>query len=365
MKQVLVTTRQSFLFIVMALAMMLYFSQCKKKDNFIDPPIIDPPTLSVPYQLLLSNEGNFGRGTASLSVLNNGAMDLLNDVFRNTNARPLGDVAQSITVIGKEVYVTLNASAKIEVINLSDFKSIATVTNPLSKKSSPQYMVSISDSLAIVSDLYNKAIYVLNTNKHEITRSVIIPQSAQQMAKIGNLLFVSMGNQMGVINLSNLSDLKLNNTINYGGLGTSKIIVDKNQNLWILTSTDLVCLSPITQDVVKKISLSNLSISSFGARMESNFTQDSLFFNAQDKTTKANGIYAVSINDVLLSAHPLFVYDNQVKTLYNIGISRNKTIYICDALDYSQRGILYEFNQKGEKITQYLTGIIPQYLYIF
>ncbi|MGL4347556.1 MAG: YncE family protein [Chitinophagaceae bacterium] len=360
MKRILLIASRNFLFLMMALFIVFYFAQCQKEDNFIDK---DPPTFSKPYQLLLANEGNFGRGTASLSVLMNNTMGLLiNDVFRNTNRRPLGDVAQSISVIGNEIYVTLNASTKIEVLSLLDFKSIATIMNPLAARNSPQYITSISDSLAAVSDLYNAAIYILNTTKHEIVQSINIPRSAKQMAKVDNLLFVNMGSQIGIIDLS---DLKLNTTIEYGGIGSSKLIVDKNKNLWILTSSDLVCISSETKEVLKKISLSNLVVSGMAGRLESNFTQDSLFFNARDNTTRENGIYAVSINDTLAPSKSLFVYDGKVKTLYNMGISRNHTIYICDALDYSQRGILYEFNQQGEQITDYLTGIIPQYLYIF
>ncbi|MGL6022585.1 MAG: YncE family protein [Chitinophagaceae bacterium] len=360
MKQILIIVRRNFLFLMMPLFIVFCFAQCQKEDNFIDR---DPPTFSKPYQLLLSNEGNFGRGTASLSVLMNNTMGLfINDVFRNTNRRPLGDVAQSISVIGNEIYVTLNASNKIEVLGLLDFKSIATITNPLATRSSPQYITSISDSLAAVSDLYNDAIYILNTTKHKIVDSIHISRSAQQMAKIDNLLFVNMRSQIGIINLS---DLQLKATIKYGGIGSSKLIVDKNKNLWIRTSSDLVCISSETKEVLKKISLSNLVSGGMAGRLESNFTQDSLFFNARDKDTRENGIYAVSINDTLAPSNSLFVYDGKVKTLYNIGVSRNHTIYICDALDYSQRGILNEFNQQGEQITEYLTGIIPQYLYIF
>ena len=73
------------------------------------------------------------------------------DVFRVVNNRPLGDVAQSITMINGKYFIALNNSKKIEIVNSKTFESEGTIL--YTQAGLPRQIVAISDTTAIVSDL--------------------------------------------------------------------------------------------------------------------------------------------------------------------------------------------------------------------
>ena len=58
-------------------------------------------------------------------------------MFFQTNGTPLGDVVQSITQFNNNAYVVVNNSNKIEVIDITNFSSIATITG----FTSPRYFL--------------------------------------------------------------------------------------------------------------------------------------------------------------------------------------------------------------------------------
>jgi len=67
---------------------------------------------------LILNEGAFGQGNASISTFNPAARELQNNVFASRNApRVLGDVLQSAIQHENRLYLVVNNSKKIEVVD--------------------------------------------------------------------------------------------------------------------------------------------------------------------------------------------------------------------------------------------------------
>ena len=76
---------------------------------------------------IVVNEGQFGYGTSSITLFSKQG-NVQQDVFRKVNNRPMGDVAQSMTRIGDNLYVPLNNSKKLEVFNHETFESVETIS---------------------------------------------------------------------------------------------------------------------------------------------------------------------------------------------------------------------------------------------
>jgi hypothetical protein len=89
----------------------------------------------------IANEGNFQQGNASLSYYDAGQGKMYNNVFKNTNDRDLGDVANSICIRDSLAYLVINNSDKIEAISINSFKSAKTISLPAG--SSPRHIAFI------------------------------------------------------------------------------------------------------------------------------------------------------------------------------------------------------------------------------
>ncbi|MEJ6749487.1 MAG: YncE family protein, partial [Flavobacteriales bacterium] len=95
----------------------------------------------------VTNEGNFDSGNGSISFVSNEG-NVEDDVFASVNSVPLGDVVQSMTIIGENAYIIVNGSAKIEVASLDSMINLATITG----LTSPRYIASVSENKAYVTD---------------------------------------------------------------------------------------------------------------------------------------------------------------------------------------------------------------------
>ena len=117
----------------------------------------DPTT-----RVYIINEGNFTWGNASLSVYDPATQTVVNNAFAAANDRPLGDVAQSLTLVGQRAYLIVNNSGKIEVLADSTLEATHTITG----FNSPRELFAINAKTAYVSDLYANALAIVDLVDH-------------------------------------------------------------------------------------------------------------------------------------------------------------------------------------------------------
>lgn len=81
--------------------LMVSLSACEYEDDF--PAGVGEGNI----EAIVLNEGRIGTNMGAISVLYRNGM-VSPDVFRVVNNRPLGDVAQSITMINGKYFIALN-----------------------------------------------------------------------------------------------------------------------------------------------------------------------------------------------------------------------------------------------------------------
>ena len=313
--------------------------------------------------IVIANEGNFTYGNASLSYLDLNENKIYNDVFYNATNLPIGDIAQSITVWNDNIYVAINNSGKVYIINKKTFEYEAQIN----ELTSPRYIQIINSEKAYITDLYSHNITIFNPITFEKTGTIELSKTSEKMLLYEKYLFVvSWSFSNTLIRIDTDTDEIIDSiTVAYQ---PNSLILDKNNKIWILSDggtskniktnkiAALTKIEPNSMQIEKvyefpseDFSPNNLCINSTG---------DTLFFlnGTWNNSQIGNGIFMLPISSDNLPTEPIISGNEHL--FYSLAIFQN-IIYTADAIDYTQNGIIYRYKTNGIKINSFKAGIIP------
>ncbi len=328
------------------LLIILSVIACQRDDGGEEPIVVDNA------KVLILNEGNYNFGNASLSMYNHSKKKVYNKVFQaNNNGRPIGDVVQSATKISDELFVVVNNSSKIEVLNPSTLTSIASIQ----QLNSPRYIAAANNQKAYISDLYEDKLYVLDPRSHSITKTIKTKGWVEEMAVVNGKLYLTHvdSNQIWIIDVNTDIVLKKIDVHEQPQF----IEIDRDSNIWVSCGGGLNG----GKSALYHLATSNdslLSIFEVAAvehkigELEFNSRKDELHFLGKD------GLYFMKINANQLPNTAKIAKGNRLFYGFSINPSNNE-IYISDAIDYQQRGVVYRFKYSGAQIDAFKVGIIP------
>lgn len=348
-----------------ALAILFTLAGCMKDDELwvSEAPEFDLPTSGI----FIINEGNFMYGNASLTYYDPETRDVFDDVFFQANALPLGDVAHSMTIRDSLGYVVVNNSGRIYIINTKTFE----VQGKIAGLTSPRYLHFISETKAYVSDLYARSIAVVNPQTGNVTGSINVNNSSsenyqhatEQMLQYDRFVYTncwSYGNQILVID----SDLDLVIDSIEVKKQPNSMVLDRNHALWVLCDggvegssfgNEQAGLMRIGAGSKEAELLYEFPSGEYPRDLKINGTGDTLYYINGDVYR-----YAVpgSGNPELLVESP---YEGNLGTgFYGLAVDPiSSEIYVADAIDFVQRGMVYRFSQEGVAIDTFQTGIAP------
>lgn len=328
---------------------ILLLGACDEPDQQNQIP--DP---SVHYDVIVLNEGNFRTANASVDFYASSSNERVAKVFQNANSsRPLGDVAQSMISYQNKYFVVVNNSAKIEVLDPNTFQSIGQISN----LNSPRYILPTQNDLAYVSDLYQEKLYKVNLATYDIVAQLDYPGWIEEMVKVNDYAFLCNRDSSQVLVIDIHTDTlvkKINVSAN-----PNSLVVDKNGHVWVSCSGSNASFAALTQidsdalEIIKSLSSNDLT-ESFG-ELEINATKDKLYY-------LNDGVYECSISDSVLSSSPFIPLNDRL--FYALGIHpSSQEIYVSDAIDYVQSGIVFRYSESGQELANFRTGIIPGFLF--
>ena len=163
-------------------AVTLY--SCSNTDDNTTPTNPDEKYLSGYFIL---NEGNFRDTNASVSHLSADLNTVTNDIFKTANNKKLGDVAQNLVVHGDFVFIIVNNSNTIEVVNKKTFKSVYTITEKLN---SPRYAVIKNDKLYVTS-LSNTSVNVYNAKTYAFIKTIELNNKAENIVATNDYIYAA------------------------------------------------------------------------------------------------------------------------------------------------------------------------------
>lgn len=312
-------------------------------------------------------EGNYSYSTSTLSFFDPANSSVENDIFEKTNGIPMGDVAQSMIVIDSIGYIVINNSQKIIVVNTNTFKQITTISG----FTSPRYIQLINNEKAYVTDLYSNDIRIINPKTYKIIGTINVNKTTEQLVKNDNYVFVTNWSGEHTIQrincVTDLTDGELEVTRQ-----PNSIVLDKNNKLWVLSDGGFQGDKDKQIPTLTKIDVNSFSIEKVlnfpsieysPSRLTINATKDTIYFLSggwEKSTVTNNGVYKMSVSENAIPVQPFINQKN--KLFYALGIDpKSNQIYVSDALDYKQSGVIYHFTANAMPIDTFKAGVIPAY----
>ncbi len=338
--------------IIFIISISFLFSCSPKEDIINDDILIEQGGI------FIANEGNFSAANSSLSYYSPSTSEITNNIFYQVNNVPLGDVAQSIAIYNEHIYVVINNSGLIYQVNNKTLEFEGKISN----LTSPREMLFVNNQKAYVSDLYSSALTIVNPNNSSIIGKVELGKSSDCMVKHGGKVMVanwSAYNQTGVNNTIMIVDLEtdaLTDSI-VVGIEPNSMVIDNEDQLWVLCSggfmndemPTLWKINPQSHEILKQFTFTDIQQSPDNLCI--NGTSDSLYF-------LNNGVFVMSVYDQQLPDNVLI--DKNNRNYYSLGVHPvDNEIYVSDALDYNQNGLVYRYSTNGTFLSSFEVGIIP------
>lgn len=333
--------------VLLLITILFVLFSCKKdKQPNDDNTIIDKDN-----GVFIINEGNYMWSNASVSYYNFNSGNFYEDIFKNANNRPLGDVAQSIMVLNGKAFIVVNNSGKIEVVDLQDFSSIGVISG----LTSPRYMLSVNNSKAYVSDLYSNNIAIVDLNSFSITGNITCKGSTEEMILAGNEVVVTNTRNDKVYFIDTATD-RLVDSLKVG-FASNSLALDKNNKLWVLCAGDvnnsikarLLRINVTSRQIEKDYTL-NASLDIWD-KMRINPLLDTLYYLNE-------GLYKMPVDADQIPATPFIQQGNAEFHSFSIN-PVNNNIFIADAMDYIQKGKVNYYNSSGTLLGTIPAGVIP------
>lgn len=339
-------------------------------------PMADPNLLGI----YLLNEGNMGSNKCTLDFLDFSTGTYWRNIYpeRNPNvAKELGDVGNDIGIYGSKMYIVVNCSHKVEVVDSRSGVRIGQVDIPNCRcvrfHDGKAYVSSYVGPVAVGLDSPKGAVYEVDTLSLKITRTVTVGYQPDGMEIVDGMLYVANSggyrppeydNTISVIRLSDFRAIRRIEVAKNPG----RIKKDGRGRLWVSsrgdTSAAQGCLQLIASD---KITGKMEVVKSFDIPVGNmDIHDDKLYYF----TSAANGAETVTYGVIDLSTCEIltdnFISDGSDRLIavpYALSVlPESGNILISDAKNYVSSGTLFCFSPDGVKLWSIRTGDIPAHI---
>ncbi len=311
-----------------------------------------------PHGVFITNEGNFMYGNASLSYYIPDQKEIENEVFSRANGISLGDVAQSMNIRDGSGYIVVNNSGIVFVIDVNTFKIEGYVSGLLS----PRYIHFINDSKAYITDLYASRITVFNPRTLEITGHIPTEghRSTEQMVQFDQYVFTNCWAYDNKILVIDAEKDQLIDSIEVG-IQPVSIAIDKYDKLWVLTDGGGYSGNPAgyTAPSLYRIDAASrkieqeftFNLGDAPSELALNGKKDTLYFINKS-------VWRMDVTDRQLPQTPFLQYNGTL--YYGLAVDPfSSEVYVADAIDYVQPGVVYRFTPEARPLDTLRTGITP------
>ena len=320
-------------------------------------------TPSDDFNIWVLNEGLMMMNNGSITAYNTSTNERVEDIYSYANnGQQLGDTPNDILLYGSKIYVAVDISKQINVLDSKSGVSIKQI--PINE---PRHIACHNGKIYIC--CFDGSVVKIDTTSLmiEVTAKagrnpdgICVSNNKLYVSNSGGLDYPNCDNTVSVFDLNTLNKIK-NITVR---INPRQMKADKNGYVYVVSNEVL------DDDWVTKLSSSCLQrINSTTDQVEVLFEEISdfdiydnlLYYYSYDYVSPSYHIFDLLQNKIINTD---FISGGNVPTIPH-GINTNPStgdVYIFGSIDYTSTGDVYCFDKNGTKKFQFEAGIGPKKL---
>ena len=369
------------------LPLMMSATGCRE-DELVVPteydivPETPMPTTGI-RGFYLVNEGNMGSNKCTLDYFDYFTGLYARNFYAERNPhviKELGDVGNDIGIYGSKLYVVVNCSHKVEVMDARTGVRLGQIDIPNCRyvrfHRGKAYVSAYVGPVLIDPDAPRGAVYQIDTLSLKATAKVTVGYQPEEMEVVDDYMYVANSggyrapdydNTVSVIQIVDFKQIRQIPV----GINLHRLKKDRYNKLWVSSRGDYMTRPSRLYVLDKKPGFNEMTVTDTLALACSNMAihGDSLYYYATEwsnytqSNTISYGIIDVRTKEVVSTNFITDGTDAQITVPYGIAVHpETGDIFVTDAKNYVSSGTLYCFSPEGKCKWSVRTGDIPAHI---
>ncbi len=323
-------------------------------------------------EMYILSEGGFNYNNSTLAKYNfnkTAESKLQRTFFQTINKRGLGDTANDMQRYGSKIYIVVNVSSQVEVIDSKTGKSLKRIPffNEMGKPRQPRYIDFFKGKAYVCS--FDGTVSKIDTTELNVEKTINVGQNPDGICITNGKIYVTnsgglnspnYGNSVSVIALNSFEEIKRIEV----GVNPYKIHADSQGDVYVVTRGNYTDINSAFHKIDSEI---DELVCTFNNIEPYNFEifEDKAYLYGHNFKTEENWIKVFDcIKERVVNDDFIKDKKEKIKTLYAISINPiNRDVYILDAQDYLNFGDVLCFDKMGNfKFRINEVGINPNHI---
>ena len=369
-------------------------SSCREDEHIVVSDVqiirdkIDPNSKIAGMYLV--NEGNMGSNKCTLDFLDYTEGIYMRNIYPERNptvVKELGDVGNDVQIYGNKLYIIVNCSNKVEVLDARTGVRIKQIEIPNCRyicfRREHAYVSSYVAGVLIDPNAPLGAVFKIDTASLQVVDKVTVGYQPEEMVVLGDYLYVANSGGYRVPYYDNTVSVVEFEGFHQEqqivvGLNLHRIKADKYGKLWVSSRgnyndiyspygsvpSNLFVLDKrdgynemIVTDTI------NVPCSNMAIHGDSLYLYSHDYDNITQQSTLTYGIINIKTKKVVSKNFITDGTEKEIKMPYGISIHpETGDIYVTDAKNYVSTGTLSCYNKEGKRKWRVSTGDIPAHM---
>lgn len=318
-------------------------------------------------KLLILNEGGMGLNNSTLALydLQSGTMD--NNYFLSVNQRGLGDTANDMLRYGSKIYVVVNVSSTVEVIDGQNGKSLKQILMKTTdgKSKQPRHIAAYGGKVYVTS--FDDTVTRIDTISLAIDGSATVGRDPEGICIKNNKIYVAnsggldyaTGNYDTTVSVIDINSFKEEKKIEVGK-NPVHVFADSQGDIYVATSPIWEGWTKTVEATFKKINVSTGKVETIENIHPAKLTYvDNKAYIIIDDYTQS----LVTVYDCLnekVAIENFIAGGTKIATPYSVSVDGFSGDVFLTETDYTNPGNVHCFDKNGKlKYTLKAVGLNP------